>query len=120
MGYEAVRGTGRRGRKLGGHTVRGYGRFTDRPAPRPRRRSIYFHGHRSGSADPILLVGALVLGGVVFLLVVLTLTHAHAPSRPNDTTPVPHSTPAPAVAPQLVRPTVAAPQSCFPFQASCP
>ncbi|MDE1674687.1 hypothetical protein, partial [Nocardia gipuzkoensis] len=31
-----------------------------------------------------------------------------------------HSTTAPAVAPQLVRPTVAAPQSCFPFQASCP
>ncbi|MDE1675198.1 hypothetical protein, partial [Nocardia gipuzkoensis] len=78
---------------MGGHTVRGYGRFTDRPAPRPRRRSIYFHGHRSGSADPILLVGALVLGGVVFLLVVLTVTHAHAPSRPSDTTSVQHGVP---------------------------
>ncbi|WP_281919652.1 hypothetical protein [Nocardia sputorum] len=120
MGYEAVRGTGRRGRKLGGHTVRGYGRFTDRPVPRPRRQSIYFHGHRSGSADPILMVGALVLGGVVFLLVVLAATHAHAPRRPNDVTPGQPTPTAPAVEPQPLRPTVAPPQSCYPFQPSCP
>lgn len=116
MGYEAVRGTGRRG-KLGGTSVRGYTRFRDRPGRRARNRSMYFHGHRSGSADPILWVAALVFGTVVFILAVLTVTHLHSSPRPDNMAPAVHAPTAPAVAPQQLRPTEAPAPPCYPFQA---
>ncbi|MEG8182091.1 hypothetical protein [Nocardia terpenica] len=111
MGYEAVRPTGRRGRLPGGYSVRGYHRFTDRPRRAPRYRSMYFHGHRSGSAEPILWVGGLIVGGVVILLVVLTLTHLKSSDRPANITVVPST-----AAPAPERPAPAAPQPCYPFQ----
>lgn len=117
MGYEAVRGTGRRG-KLGGTSVRGYTRFRDRRAPAPRNRSMYFPGHRGGSADPILWVGAVALGTVVFILAALIVTHLHSSPGPEDTAPVVHA-PAAPVAPQLIQPTEAPAPPCYPFQASC-
>ncbi|MEU0502032.1 hypothetical protein [Nocardia sp. NPDC005998] len=107
MGYEAVRPHSRRGR-IGGSYVRGSVRFTDRPARRPRSRSPYYPGYSSASPTPILWGLGVLLGGVVLLLVVLTLTHMVSPDRPADTAVVP-STVAPAR-------TTAAPQTCFPFQ----
>lgn len=112
MGYESVRRHSRRGRSVGGHDVRGYGRFTDRHARRPGRyRSPYFHGYRSASPTPILWALGAVVGGVVLLLVVLTLTHLKSPDTPTDTAVVP-STAAPA------RPTTQ-PQPCYPLQGAC-
>lgn len=92
--------------------MRGSVRFTDRRAPRPGRyRSPYFHGYRSASPMPILWgIGALV-GGVVLVLVVLTLTHMSSTDRPAGT----------AVVPTTVTPAAPAvpPQPCFPFQTAC-
>jgi hypothetical protein len=75
-----------------------------------RYRSPYYHGVRS--ASPILILWGLgvLVGGVVLLLVVLTLTHMGSTDRPADTAVV-SSTVAP------VQPT-APPQPWFPFQAS--
>lgn len=109
MGYETVRGHSRRGR-IGGTTVRGSIRFTDRPARRPRSRSPYYPGYRSASPTPILWALAALFGGVILLLVVLTLTHLGSPDRAGDTAVVP-ATVAPAH-------TTAPPTSCFPFQTS--
>ncbi|MEV6426358.1 hypothetical protein [Nocardia sp. NPDC051463] len=75
-----------------------------------RYRSPYFHGYHSASPTPILWGLGAVVGGVILLLVVLTLTHMGSTDRPADTAVVP-STDAPA------QPT-APPQPCFPFQAS--
>lgn len=87
-------------------------RFTDRRAPRPGRyRSPYFHGYRSASPTPILWALGALVGGVILLLVVLTLTHMGSADGPADTAVVP-STVAPAQPP-------APPQPCFPFQTSC-
>ncbi|MEV6340979.1 hypothetical protein AB0M12_40445 [Nocardia vinacea] len=109
MGYEAIRPHSRRGR-IGGSNVRGSIRFTDRPARRPRSRSPYSPGYRSASPTPILWALGALLGGVVLLLVVLTLTHMGSTDRPADTAVVP-STVAPA------RPSAPL-ASCFPFQTS--
>lgn len=70
---------------------------------------MYFHGHRSGSADPILWVAGLVVGGVV-VLVVLAVTHLHPSPHPdNDTAPAVYVPTAPAAPPQQIQPTQAAP-----------
>ncbi|MEV6560483.1 hypothetical protein AB0M22_32515 [Nocardia sp. NPDC051756] len=111
MGYEAVRPHSRRGR-IGGSYVRGSVRFTDRRAPRPGRyRSPYFHGYRSASPMPILWGLGVLVGGVILVLVVLTLTHMSFTDRTADTAVVP-TTVAPA-------PPAAPPQPCFPFQTVC-
>ncbi|MBB5916641.1 hypothetical protein BJY24_005553 [Nocardia transvalensis] len=60
---------------------------------------------------PILWVGALVIGGVAILLVVLTLTHMKSPDQPAHGNIVAPSTAAPAPA----RPTPVAPP-CYPLQ----
>ncbi|MFQ6329672.1 hypothetical protein ACLMAL_26535 [Nocardia sp. CWNU-33] len=75
-----------------------------------RYRSLNYHGVRSASPIPILWGLGAVVGGVMLLLVVLTLTHMGSTDRPADTAVV-SSTVAP------VQPT-APPQPCFPFQAS--
>ncbi|MFJ4653179.1 hypothetical protein ACIP5Y_18105 [Nocardia sp. NPDC088792] len=90
----------------------GYVRFTDRPAPRRGRyTSMYVHGYRSASPTPILWALGVIVGGVVLLLIVLTLTHLGSTDKPSNTVVVP-STAAPA------QPT-SPPQPCFPFQPSC-
>lgn len=90
----------------------GYGRFTDRRAPRRGRyTSLYVHGYRSASPIPILWAFGVIGGGVALLLVVLTLTHMGSAATSVDTTVV-TSTVAPA------RPT-APPPPCFPVQTSC-
>ncbi|WP_405164672.1 hypothetical protein OG203_06030 [Nocardia sp. NBC_01499] len=93
--------------------MRGSLRYTDRRAPqRPGRyRSPYFHGYRSASPMPILWALGALVGGVVLLLVVLTLTHMGSTDRSTDPAVVP-STVAPA-------PPTTPPPQCFPFQASC-
>ena len=81
---------------------------------------MYFHGHRSGSADPILWVAGLVVGGVVVVLVLLAVTHLHPSPHPdNDTAPAVYVPTAPAAPPQQIQPTQAAPLPCYPFQAAC-
>ncbi|MBF6250273.1 hypothetical protein IU436_00330 [Nocardia farcinica] len=111
MGYEAVRAHSRRGR-IGGSYVKGSLRFRDRPAPRRgRNRSPHFHGHRSASPMPILWVLGVLVGGVLLLLVVLTLTHMGPADRPDETEVVP----GPVAPAQQVAP----PQPCFPFEANC-
>lgn len=110
MGYEAVRPHSRRGR-IGGSYVRGSVRFTDRRAPRRGGGSPYVHGYRSASPMPILWALGALAGGVVLLLVVLTLTHMGSADQSAATDVVP-STVAPA---QPIVP----PQPCFPFEASC-
>lgn len=60
---------------------------------------------------PTLWVLGALLGGVILLLVVLTLTHMDAPVERTDTPAVPST-----VVP--VQPA-APPQPCFPFQAPC-
>ncbi|MGV9840334.1 hypothetical protein ACWDUL_39905 [Nocardia niigatensis] len=90
----------------------GYGRFTDRRAPRRGRyTSLYVHGYRSASPIPILWAFAVIAGGVALLLIVLTLTHMGSAATPANTTVV-TSTVAPA------QPTTP-PQPCFPFQTTC-
>ncbi|WP_405181043.1 hypothetical protein OG225_07675 [Nocardia sp. NBC_01377] len=101
MGYEAVRAHSRRG-KIGGSNVRGHSRVTDRRPPSRGHRSPYVHGYRSASPMVILWSLGGLAGGVVLLLVVLTLTHMGS-YEPTETTAVP-STAAPAQ-----------PQSCYPF-----
>ncbi|NKY43561.1 hypothetical protein [Nocardia cerradoensis] len=81
--------------------------------------SPYFHGYRSTSPSPILaFLGALV-GGVVLLLVVLPLTHAHTTHTGGDTAPGQVTTS--VVAPPRVLPTTAATPAhpCYPFEPSC-
>ncbi|MFE1409187.1 hypothetical protein [Nocardia sp. NPDC059236] len=90
----------------------GYGRFTDRRAPRRGRYiSMYFHGYRSASPIPILWAFGVIAGGVALLLVVLTLTHMGTAVTPANTTVI-----TPTVAPA---PPTTPPQPCFPFQTSC-
>lgn len=83
-----------------------------------RYRNPHFHGYHSTSPSPILAVLGAVVGGVVLLLIVLAVTHAHPTRTGDDTAPV--ST-APAVAPQHVAPAPASTPAppCYPFAASC-
>ncbi|MEV0032305.1 hypothetical protein [Nocardia sp. NPDC050793] len=87
--------------------MRGSVRFTDRRAPRPRSRSPYYPGYRSASPTPILWALGSLFGGVILLLVVLTLTHMGSTDSTGDTAVVP-STVAPAH-------STAPAKSCFPF-----
>ncbi|MFE4457095.1 hypothetical protein ACFROC_07035 [Nocardia tengchongensis] len=72
---------------------------------------MYVHGYRSASPIPILWAFAVIAGGVVLLLVVLTLTHLGTTTAPADTTVV-ASTAVPTP------PTIPSPP-CFPFQMTC-
>ncbi|WP_280395048.1 hypothetical protein [Nocardia brasiliensis] len=56
---------------------------------------------------PILWALGALVGGVILLLVVLTVTHMGSTARPAGT----------AVVPSTVAP--APPQPCYPFQTSC-
>ncbi|MEV6139646.1 hypothetical protein AB0L63_27080 [Nocardia sp. NPDC051990] len=93
---------------MSGSYVRGSVRCTDRRAPRPQSRSPYYPGYRSASPTPILWALGALLGGVILLLAVLTLTHMGS----TEGRLTPPSTVAPAH-------TTAPPPSCFPFQTSC-
>ncbi|WP_157184011.1 hypothetical protein [Nocardia takedensis] len=111
MGYEAVRAHSRKG-KIGGSYVRGSMRLQDRPASRRGRyRSAYVHGYRSASPMPILWVLGALFGGVVLLLLVLTVTHMGTADESTDGAVVP-ATVAPA-------PLAPPPQPCYPLQAAC-
>ncbi|WP_280392781.1 hypothetical protein [Nocardia wallacei] len=119
MGYESVRGTGRRG-KIGGTSVRGYQRRRD-SAPRRGRGLQHVHGTRS--SNPITVVGFLAAAVVVALLVpgVLLLATRTSPAHHSETAPsavqrnhpgggvFPHSPPRPAPPPP----------PCYPLQVGC-
>lgn len=118
MGFESVRGTGRRG-KIGGTSVRGYQRYRDSPAPRRGRGLQHVHGTRS--TNPITVVG--FLGAVVvvaFVVPAILVIAAHTSDHRSDTAPAsvqrghpggvfPHSPPPPAPPPP----------PCYPLQVGC-
>ncbi|MDR7172956.1 hypothetical protein J2W56_006722 [Nocardia kruczakiae] len=66
-----------------------------------RYRNPHVHGYHSTSPTPILAVLGALVGGVILLLAVLALTHAHTTRTGVDTTPGQVST-TPAVAPQRI------------------
>jgi len=77
-----------------------------------RYRSPYVNGYRSLSPNPILwAIAALFVGGAVFVLILLALSHRDTPARPAD-----H-----AVMQLTVTPTqpTTPPQPCYPFQGIC-
>jgi len=85
-----------------------------------RYRNPHVHGYHSTSPTPILAVLGALVGGVVLLLVVLALTHAHTTRTGDDITPGQVTT-APAVVPQRVQPTTepAPARPCYPFDPAC-
>ncbi|WP_280414682.1 hypothetical protein [Nocardia carnea] len=92
-------------------------RFTDRPPPRRRSgHSLRYPGSRSASIMPTLWALGALLGGAIFLLTVLTLTHMDTPAEHTDGPAIPSSAVPSAVAP--AKPATP-PPSCFPFQESC-
>lgn len=94
--------------------MKGYTRFTDRPAPRRGGgRSPYYPGSRSASVMPTLwALGALLVGGIL-VLVVLTLTHMDSPTeRTEGPVAPPTVVPAKPAAPPA---PAAPPPACFPL-----
>ncbi|WP_278260607.1 hypothetical protein [Nocardia sp. AG03] len=85
-----------------------------------RYRSLHVHGYRSASHLPILWAFAALIGGVFFLLVVLTIANMSSP----DPEEVGVATTIPATVPPPPAPIASAPppttqRTCYPFAPAC-
>ncbi|MFE1596885.1 hypothetical protein [Nocardia sp. NPDC058705] len=86
-----------------------------------RYRSLHVAGYRSASHMPILWVFAALVGGVIFLLIVLTIANMASadPAATPTATTITQPSAAPAAPSSPPPTTTTPPPQCYPFQPSC-